>query len=143
MNEEEIEKLFTFEKLQIPESDFDFIDFDELQLRNQRINKINDDASMLKEIFQDLYEIVYGQQASIDEIENNVSETKENVENAETELIKAEEFQKKAYRNQTLLSTIMIAGISTPVGLSLGLKVGLETAGGLGLIYLMTKLNNF
>lgn len=133
IKEDEIQNLFKFEEFKFLDDEYDYIDITEIEERHYRIQQINQDATLLRDIFNDLREIVYGQQDAIDNIEENVMETRNHAEMAEEELVKAEIYQKKVTRRYFLLSSILIAGVSTPVALSIGIKAGLGTAGGMGI----------
>jgi len=118
----------------------DYVILDELEIRHERIQKINQDVGMINEIYKDLYYLVYGQQEAIDKIENNIDEATENVENAESELVQAEIYQKKSYKKHIVLSSILIAGVSTPIGVVLGLKTAIVTASCLGISSLIYSI---
>jgi hypothetical protein len=141
MKDEEVIKLFDVQEVIFPEyEDYDYVDMDEVVNRSERIQKISEDSNMIHEMFKDLQELIYGQQDVIDTIEDNVSHSKHYVEKAEEELVVADIYQSKSNRTYLLLSTILIAGISTPVGISLGVKTGLGTAGGMGLGSIFYKM---
>ena len=141
IKEKDIENIFEFkDEFIFNELEYEFIDLTEIEERHYRIQQISQDATLLNEIFKDLRELVYGQQDSIDSIESNIGKAKENVEYAEEELIKAEIYQSKSFRKYIVLSSMLIAGVSTPIGVTLGIKAGLGTAGGLGIGSMLFKM---
>lgn len=129
--EDDIMKIFEAPKFEFPE-DYEFIILDEELERNARLQKINQETNMLYEMFKDLQELVNVQQYSINLIADNIESSVHKVNQSEMTLIEAEEIQKSNAKQYALISSLLIAGISTPVGVTMGLKAGLGTAGGLG-----------
>jgi len=148
INDEDIMKLFEYQTFELPPSrplqeGYDFVEFDDMDKimeRNQRIQQISQDSGMIYDMFKDLQELVYGQQDMINLIEDNINKSNHYVKKSEVELIEAEIIQTKSARRFMLLSSMLIAGVSTPVGFTLGLKAGLGTAGGLSIGSLFYKI---
>lgn len=136
---EKIMQLFEAPKLKFPEQDYEFIILDEELERNARLQKISQDTNLLYEMFKDLQELVYGQQDNIDFITDNIESSVHKVNQSEITLVEAEEIQKSNAKQYALLSSLLIASISTPIGVTMGLKAGLGTAGGLGLGSILYK----
>lgn len=152
INEDDIKKLFEIQEFVLPEKEeeeeeegYNFIElneYDEMVDRHERILRISQETTMLNEMFKDLHELVYGQQESFDLITDDINQSIHYIGEAENELIKSKIYQSKLNRRFILLSTIMIAGVSTPISISLGLKTGIATAGGLiggSVIYKVVK----
>src|SRR3989344_6540360 len=111
--------------------DYDFIEFDETDIimeRSQMIKKISDESNMIYEMFNDLNVLVYGQQENINSICDNISVSQQYIIGAEEELIEAEIIQAKISKKYIFISSILIASVSMPIGMTIGLKAGLVTA---------------
>ena len=103
------------------------------------IDSLHDDVQKLAQLFTDMESIVSSQQSSLDNLENHIDSSKQNVIEAEKQLKEAEEYQ-SSYNYITTLGFITIgtvagAGLGS-AGIFLGLKPALVTAvgGGIGFV---------
>ena len=81
-----------------------------IEQRNEKIKEINKGINVLSETFADLHDIVLTQQESIDSIEKSTSTTETKVEQANTELITADQYQTSASQYSWIFASI-ISGI--------------------------------
>jgi len=74
---------------------------------------MNKDINEVHEMFTDLNELVNEQQADIDTLEDNIEQTRDNVEAGTKEVIKAEGYQKKKRKRmcQFLGLLVVLGGI--------------------------------
>ena len=92
----------TGQQVAVQEPSQDQIDETELQYhlmlteeRNQNINQINEGILEINSIFKDLGELVNQQGEQLDTVEDNILQLSGNTQQAERELMKAHEYQKK------------------------------------------------
>jgi hypothetical protein len=105
------------------------IDLKAAEERHKQIINLAEDVNKLTELFQDVHDLVVIDGQKLDQIEVNIEETKQQVEQAQEELVEAHHQQKKRGLLYGLLFTL-IAGPS--VGILAGVKAGLLTALGTG-----------
>ena len=109
---------------------------DDLEYQQKFVDDMEEilkDIRQLKEINTMLGESVENQTPNLQQIEYAMLQSESNLELANLELSKAETYQDKANFKKGLVLVLGVAAISTPVGLLLGLKIGLST-GLLGLV---------
>jgi t-SNARE complex subunit (syntaxin) len=85
----------------------------ELEDKNQKVEKIAQDVQDIKQLYQDVHDLVDAQQQDINTIETNVQNVKVNIETGAKHLESAEE-QQKAYRRKlcyVLILILILAGI--------------------------------
>jgi len=109
--------------------------------RTKKLLQLSHDMSELAELFKDLDELVTGQQDTLDLIECNISSTKDKVEVAEKELVKAEKYQKKSKWLKLGVASLLATGIGAPVGVLVGAKIAIGVASGTVLTYVMFSKN--
>lgn len=93
-----------------------------IQEREERIRQLEGDILDVNEIFRDLAALVYEQGEMIDNIEDNVTKAADHVEEGNTQLTKASEYQKKARKKKCCLVIILVVILGI-VGLIIGLSV--------------------
>lgn len=105
-----------------------------IQERNEEIRTLADDMALLKEIFVDCANMVFGQGESLNEAENSIEKSVEHTEDAAKSLEKAVEYQRHG-RGRIFDACVMAAGVGLgSIGWIGGPWVGVPAmAAGLGL----------
>lgn len=88
---------------------------DEVKRRAEGIRQIERDVNELGEMFVDLQSLVVQQGESLDLIENNVSNAKEETVAATEQLLQAEKYQKTARKRQCCLLFLVLAIVTAVV----------------------------
>jgi t-SNARE complex subunit (syntaxin) len=97
--------------------------------RGEEIEKLHKDILELNEVFKDFNNYVIQQTEQIETIATNIENTHEEVNIANIEINKAEEYQFKFIKKKLILTTLAITAINAPIGLFFGAKVALATIG--------------
>lgn len=109
---------------------YEFVPYVPCNKRSEDIKQIEKDIIEINEIFKDLNYFVCDQQKELDLIDNNITTTKEKVQEAEKELKTAEKYQKKNYKLKTILLAGVITTITVPLSFVIGGKVAIIIACG-------------
>lgn len=115
---------------------FDLSDYTAAVDESDEYQQLAEDASVLKEIFHDINKIVQQGNEPLEEIEYKTESTLENIDQGNNQL-------ERALRSKRLRTSIVIIGISSAVGLVVGLPLGgvgaIGVAGAVG-AYITTGL---
>jgi len=98
------------EHTQQQDGNIEFLEYnaDDIEHRKKDIQILEQDVREVGEMFKDLNVLVNEQQVNIDVIENNVSNAKSHTAEGHEELVKAEEYQKKARQKMCCLLCLVI-----------------------------------
>jgi len=97
---------------------------DSVKRKNEKVNAIARDVHTIAETFEELKELVHDQQVGLDEIEENTSSVRQNIESAKRNIFQASKYQSNLV--YTLGGTVIGGLIGGPLGAAaLGLKAGL------------------
>jgi t-SNARE complex subunit (syntaxin) len=101
-------------------------EFENLQnLQNAKeIKQIAHDTKLINEIYQDIGNLVSTQQQPIDQLENNVINTKTTIESS-NEILSEAKSNSSSYRKKFLTAGVVSLGIVT---ITFGIKIGLGAA---------------
>jgi hypothetical protein len=105
------------EQDQMIESQLIELDVDEINARKDAVHQIERDVQEVAEMFKDLQGLVNEQQEHIDIIDNNISQAKQHTDEAHTELLQAEEYQKKARRKSCCILFIVLTVVAVIVAI--------------------------
>ena len=109
---------------------FRLIQYDEILEKEHELHQITmieKDIVILNEIMRDFHNIVESQGIAIQTLENNVSETKNLIENANADITESINIKNDTIVTKIGIATIAIVTINTPIGLILGTKILLCT----------------
>ncbi|XP_065685224.1 syntaxin-7 isoform X1 [Hydra vulgaris] len=91
-------------------------DLEELKEKESRLNQIEEDILNVNEIFRDMALLVHEQGSTIDSIESNIEHAVIQVEQANSELIRATKYQRSA-RKKKCLCVLLLIILGVVVGL--------------------------
>jgi chromosome segregation ATPase len=103
--------------------DIQFVEYDhqEIERRHGQIRQIEKDVVEVAEMFRDLNQLVEQQQEGIDVIENNIQNTKDQVETGASQLEVAAQYQYQVRKRKCIILLILVVIIALIIGLAAGL----------------------
>lgn len=103
----------------LSDEQFQFSEYnaEEIERRTVEIHKIERQVGEVAEMFRDLQELVNQQQEHIDIIDNNITQTRDQTEAGQQQLMEAEKYQAKARRRKCCIVLILLVVIGAIIGI--------------------------
>ena len=103
-----------------------------LEEEDEELIKLQYQAAQLAEIFKELNTFICEQGEKIELIEDNIVKTAVHVEQAQENLIVAEQNQRRGMKLKIFLAALLTGAVTGPVGVFCGAKAAIGTCVGVG-----------